>query len=310
MTRRAWLLFAALSVVWGVPYLLIRVAAREVSPFVLVVARAGLAAAVLLPLAARRGELRGLWRARWLVLGFGVIEVAVPFTLIGYGEQHLTSSLAGLLVASVPLFVAVLALRVDAAQRVTGLRLLGLGVGLLGVVLLLGLDVGGDGEALLAAGAVLAAAVSYAAGALLIGRSAGRVPQLGLSAGGLVVATALLAAPAALTLPDRVPSARVLASLVALALVCTALALVLFTALIAEAGASRSTVITYVNPAVAVTLGVLLLGEPLTAATGAGFLLILAGSWLSTGGRPPLGRARRRSAVRTRPAARAGFAEA
>lgn len=287
MTRRGWLLFWTMCALWGVPYLLIRVAGREVSPFVLVVARTGVAALILLPWAGWRGDLRGLWRHRRLVLGFAVIEITLPFTLIAYGEQHLSSSLTGLLVAAVPLCVALLALRFDAGERVRGVRLVGLGVGFGGVALLLGLDVGGDRQALLAAGAVLLAAVSYAAGALLIKRAAATVPPLALPAGGLAVATLLLAVPAALTAPSSVPSMRALLALAVLAVVCTAIALVLFTALVAEVGPSRSTVITYVNPAVAVALGVALLGEPVTAATGAGFLLILAGSWLSTGGAPP-----------------------
>ena len=288
VTRRAWILFTSLCLVWGIPYLLIRVAAREVSPPLLAATRCALGAAVLLPLAARRGELRSLrHHGRWLA-GFAVIEISIPFVLIGYGEQHLTSSLTGLLIASVPLFVAVLALRLDASQRVTGPRLAGLGVGLLGVLLLLGLDVGGDGEALLAAGAVLLAAVSYAGGALIIGRAAAQgVPTLGLAAGGLAGAALLLAVPAVVTLPPAVPSGRVLLSLGVLGIVCTALALVLLTALIGEAGASRATVITYVNPAVAVALGVALLDEPVSWATGAGFALILAGSWLSTTGGAP-----------------------
>lgn len=299
MSRRAWILFAAMCLLWGVPYLLIKVAGEEVSPFVLVVTRVGIAAVILLPLAAWRGELRVLRRHPRLVLGCAFIEIAIPFTLIAYGEQHLTSSLSGLLVAAVPLFVALLAVRFDAGERVTGTRLVGLGVGFGGVLLLLGLDVGGDGQALLAGGAIMLAALSYAGGALIIKRAAA-LPQVGLSAVSLAIAAVALAPFAVLTAPDRLPSGTVVAALLVLAVVCTAVALVVFSTLIATAGASRATVITYVNPAVAVALGVVLLDEPVGVSTAAGFLLILAGSWLSTGGRPPSGLVRAGQAVAAR----------
>lgn len=299
MTPRAWLLFSAMCLLWGVPYLLIKVAGEEVSPFVLVVTRVGVAAVLLLPLAAWRGELRVVRAHPRMVLGFAFIEIAIPFTLIAYGEQHLTSSLSGLLVAAVPLFVALLALRLDVGEQVTGTRLLGLAIGFGGVVLLLGLDVSGDGEALLAGGAIMLAALSYAAGALIIKRAA-ELPQVGLSAVSLAIAAVALAPFALATAPDRLPSGTVVAALLVLAVVCTALALVLFSTLVATAGASRATVITYVNPAVAVALGVVLLDEPVGVSTAAGFLLILTGSWLSTGGRPPSALVRAGQTVVTR----------
>jgi drug/metabolite transporter (DMT)-like permease len=281
VTRRATALFVAMCLLWGVPYLLIRVAVAELSPAVLVVARTGLAALLLLPLAWRRGELRRLRGHDLVVLGYAASEIAVPFLLIAYGEQHVTSSLAGLLLAAVPLCVVVLALWADPEERVTRGRLLGLVVGLLGVALVLGVDAG-EGATLLGSLAILAAAVCYAAAALLIKRTAGSVPQVGLSAAGLTVATLALGVPAAATLPDRVPSGRTLAAVAGLAVFCTALALVLFIALVAEVGAARATVITYVNPVVAVLLGVALLDERVTPRMLAGLGLVLAGSWLST----------------------------
>lgn len=185
MTRRGWLPLATMSLLWGVPYLLIRITVAELSPFVVVAVRAGLAALVLLPLAWRSSALRAL-RNRWhLVVAFALVEITAPFVLIAYGEQHVTSSLAGLLVAAVPLFVALLALRLDPTERVTGSRLVGLAVGLSGVLVLLGFDVGAEPAQLLGALAILGATVCYAGGALLIKRSLADVPPLAMISAGL-----------------------------------------------------------------------------------------------------------------------------
>ncbi|HKF36671.1 MAG TPA: DMT family transporter [Ktedonobacteraceae bacterium] len=287
MTRKGWLLFTAMSVIWGIPYLFIKIAVGELDPTVVVCARVGIAAAVLLPVAAQRGVLREV-RKRWLVIvALACIQVVGPFLLISYGEQHIASSLTSLLIASDPLLVALFALRLDPGERVTGLRLIGLLVGIGGVVTLLGLDVGGDQQRLLGAALVLLAAAGYAVSALLIKRPAiAALPSLGVVAVECVTAT-IVVLPLALTrLPSKVPNLEVIASLLVLGLICTALAYLLFFALVAEVGASRGSVITYVNPAVSVLLGVTLLGEPLNAAIIVGFLLIIAGSWLSTSGVP------------------------
>jgi len=287
MTRKGWLLFTAMSVIWGIPYLFIKIAVRELDPTVVVLARVGIAAAVLLPVAAQRGVLRQL-RERWLaIVALACVQIVGPFLLISFGEQHIASSLTSLLIAADPLLVALFALRLDPGERVTGLRLIGLLVGIGGVVTLLGLDVGGDQQRLLGAALVLLAAAGYAASALLIKRPAiAALPSLGVVAVECVTAT-IVVLPLALTrLPSKVPDLEVVASLLVLGLICTALAYLIFFALVAEIGASRGSVITYVNPAVSVLLGVTLLGEPLNAAIIVGFLLIIAGSWLSTGGVP------------------------
>jgi drug/metabolite transporter (DMT)-like permease len=285
MTRRAWLLFAAVALLWGVPYLFIKVAVAEVPPVTVVFARVALAAALLGPVAARRGALRGL-RGRLPQLALlALLEITIPFLLISMGEQRITSSLAGLLIASMPLFVALLALRFDPAERVTGARLLGLLVGIAGVAALLGIDLGGDLSQVAGGAMVLLATLCYATSTLLVKRAFSDVPMLGV----VTVATAisaLLLAPFALALtPARLPSLNVALALAGLGVLCTAAGLLAYFALIVEAGPSRAAVITYMNPAVAVALGVAVLGEPLTGAILAGFALIIAGSWLST--RPP-----------------------
>ncbi len=292
MTRKGWLLFISMSVIWGIPYLFIKIAVQQLDPSVVVFARVGIAALVLLPIAARRGVLRPL-RERWLmVAALALVQIVGPFLLISYGEQHIASSLTSLLIAADPLLVVLFALRFDASERVNGPRLIGLLIGMLGVVTLLGLDVGGDTQRLLGAIFVLLAAAGYAASALLIKRPAiATLPTLGVVTLECITATIVLLPLALTRLPNKLPGMEVIVSLLVLGLVCTALAYLIFYALVAEVGAARATVITYVNPAVSVLLGVTLLAEPLNAAIIAGFLLILLGSWLSTGGAlPPLNR--------------------
>jgi drug/metabolite transporter (DMT)-like permease len=285
MTRKGWLLFISMSVVWGIPYLFIKIAVRELDPTVVVLARVGIAAAILLPVAVYRGVLRKL-RERWLVVAaLACVQIVGPFLLISYGEQHIASSLTSLLIAADPLLVALFALRFDPSERVSGMRLVGLLIGMVGVVTLLGFDVGGDAQRLIGAAFVLLAAAGYAATALIIKRPTfANLPSLGVVTVECIAATVVLLPLAATRLPGKIPNLEVLASLLVLGVICTALAYLLFFALVAEVGASRSAVITYVNPAVSVLLGVTLLGEPLNVAMIVGFLLIILGSWLSTGG--------------------------
>jgi drug/metabolite transporter (DMT)-like permease len=289
MTRKGWLLFIAMSVIWGIPYLFIKIAVRELDPTVVVCVRVGIAAAVLLPVAAQRGVLRQM-RGRWLaVAALACVQIAGPFLLISYGEQHITSSLTSLLIATEPLLVVLFALRIDPGERVHGLRLLGLLIGLGGVAALVGLDIGGDGQRLLGAVFVLLATMGYAVGVLFIKHPAiAALPQLGVVTVECLTTTVVVLPLALLRLPSKLPNMEVIGSLLVLGLICTALAYLLYFALVAEVGASRGTVFTYVNPAVSVLLGVVLLGETLNAAIIVGFLLILLGSWLSTGGVLPL----------------------
>jgi drug/metabolite transporter (DMT)-like permease len=234
---------------------------------------------LLLPLAAARGYLRPLL-PHWRVIAlYTVIEIGVPWVLLSDAERKLTSSLAGLLVAAVPLIGAVIA-ATTGGERLDARRLTGLLVGLAGVAALLGLDVGGGSvPAVLEIGVV---AVCYAVGPLIIARRLTNLPALGVVAASLTLAAIAYAPLAATQLPTHMPGGNVIASLALLGVVCTALAFIVFFALIAEVGPVRATVITYVNPAVAVALGVALLGERFTAGTAIGFVLILAGCVLAT----------------------------
>jgi drug/metabolite transporter (DMT)-like permease len=253
--------------------------------------RVALGAVVLAPLAWRAGALRGL-RARWrAILAYAVLEIVIPFPLISFGEQRVSSSLTAILVAAVPLTIAVLALRFDPSERVDGKRLAGLVAGLAGVVALVGLDVAGSASALLGAACVLGAVLGYAAGPMLLRLRLGDVDPRGLVTASLATAAVALAPLGLAGAPSTLPSATVLASIAVLGVACSALAFVLFATLIQEVGPGRAAVITYVAPVVAVALGVTVLGESLGVGAVAGLLLILAGSWLSTDGRLPPGTA-------------------
>jgi drug/metabolite transporter (DMT)-like permease len=290
MSRRGWWAFAAMSTIWGVPYLFIKIAVNGGAPPVgLAWARVTLAAVVLLVLAARAGALPSLrGRLRW-VLAYGIAEIAIPFPLIAVGEQRIPSSMAAILIATVPLMLALVSLRYEAAERPTPARLAGLVVGFAGVVALVGLDVSGSPGELPGVLAVIGAAAGYTAGPLILERHLVELDPRATMGASLAVASVALLPAALLSAPSRAPSAGAVAAIVVLGLLCTAVAFVIFSVLIAEAGPSRAAVITYVNPVVAVALGVLLLGEQPGAGTVAGLLLILAGSWLSTSGRLPPG---------------------
>jgi drug/metabolite transporter (DMT)-like permease len=266
-----------MSLIWGVPYLLIKVADEGVSVPVLVFIRTSVAAVLLLPLALRRRQIRVLlphWR---VLVVFALIEIIGPWLLLSNAERHLSSSLSGLLVATVPIIGAVLA-RLTGGERLTVTRWTGLLIGLGGVALLAGRAAGGSAWPV---AEVLLVATGYAIGPLIASRKLSDLPGLGVTAVCLAFAAVVYAPAAALTLPHALPPARVIGSLAVLAVLCTAAAFVMFFMLIAEIGPARATVITYVNPAVAVALGVAVLGEPLTPVILGSFVLILCGSVLA-----------------------------
>lgn len=282
MSARAWGYFAAVSILWGMPYLLIKVAVDDgVPPAFIAWVRVVLGAAVLLALVWRRGAraaLRG--RLRW-VAAFAVTETVIPFPLIATGEQYVSSSLTAILIAAAPLFVALLALRFDASERASGWRLAGLLIGLSGVIALVGVDVAGRGDELLGAAAILLATFFYAVGPMLLKRHLADLdPKLTMGAS-LAVASLLLA-PAVAHPPASMPPASAIFALAGLGVLCTALALACYGRLIAEVGAGRALLVTYLNPVVAVALGVSIRGERPGAGAAIGLVLILAGSWLSS----------------------------
>jgi drug/metabolite transporter (DMT)-like permease len=283
VSGRAWAAFAAVSILWGIPYLFIKIAVDDgVSPVFLAWVRVVLGAAVLLALSWRLGLLGSL-RGRWWWLGvFAVVEIVFPFPLIAFGEQHVASSLAAVIIAAAPLFVALLALRFDHSERVTGSRLAGLLIGLAGVAALVGIDVAGQGDELLGAGAVLLAALGYAVGPMVLKRNfADLDPSVSMGAS-LVIAALILTPAAALDPPTEGLPAEALISLAVLGVLCTAAAFAIYASLVAEVGAGRALVITYIAPVVALVCGIAVLDERPGAGTLVGLALILLGSWLAT----------------------------
>jgi drug/metabolite transporter (DMT)-like permease len=280
MSRRGWLLFGVMSVIWGIPYLFIKIALEGVSAPFLVFARTAIAAAILMPLALRRGLIRPALRAWRPLLAFAALEIGGPWLLLGDAEQHISSSLAGLLIAAVPLISTLVNWRLGDNTVLDPRRLLGLLVGVAGVGAVVGLDVGNASPAHMTE--VLLVAVGYAVAPIIADRRLADVPTLAvLSLALAAVAVAYLPA-AVFSHPHSWPHANVTAAVLVLGLVCTASAFLLFFELIAEVGPVRSTVITFINPAVAVLLGMVVLSERFTVGVAVGFPLVLAGSWLST----------------------------
>ncbi len=284
MSRRGWVLFLALSVIWGLPYLFIKIAVVDLSPSVVVWGRVALAALLLLPVAAYRGMLPALRPyVGWIVV-FAAVEIAVPFWMLGWAETRISSSLAALLVAGVPIVAAVMATLLGLDDRLTGMRVVGLLIGVAGVGFLVGLDV--RGAQWLAVAAVGLTVLGYALGPIIVSTRLVGAPSLAVIATALLLNAAWYTPVAWVQRPTGPVPAIAWWAVVVLGVVCTALAFLVFFALVDEVGPTRMTVITYLNPAVAVLLGVVVLGEPLTLGILIGFPLVLLGSWLATR-RPP-----------------------
>jgi drug/metabolite transporter (DMT)-like permease len=285
MSRTGWAAFAAMSVLWGGSYLLIEIAERGgMSAMWVAWLRVVVAAVVLMALAARAGTL-GALRGRWRgIAAYAVIEVSLPFPLIAAGEVHVASSLTAIIIAAVPLFGALLAMRFDHDERPTRTRGAGLALGFAGVVVLVGLDVAGSSAELIGAGAIVLAALGYAIGPMIVKHALAGLDPRAMMGSSLAIAAVILTGPALLDPTAGHVDSGAIVCVVALGLVCTAAAFVIFAVLIREAGPARATVITYVNPVVALGLGVGLESERPGPAAIAGLVLILAGSWLATAG--------------------------
>lgn len=293
MTRRGLLLFIALGVVWGIPYLFIKIAVTELSPEFLVLARCVLAAALLMPLAVKRGVLAPVLR-RWKpLLAFAVVEIVGPWLALNAAEQSLPSSTTGLLLASIPLVAIVVAYLFGGRDRIGALNAVGIATGMAGVAAVVGFDLGGGDLGSVALLGVTV--VGYAVGPAILARWMHDLEGVGVMAAALALAGLLTLPIVVLTggWPQAVPSLEVIVSVIVLGVVCSAIAFLLMFALIAEIGPIRMTAITYVNPAVAVIAGALVLGEPVTVFTALGFGLIVVGSWLVT--KPAPGTKPRRS---------------
>jgi len=285
MAKRGWILFIVLGVVWGMPYLLIRIAVGTIDPLIVAGSRTLIGALLLLPVALHRNALAVAFRNwKWL-LAFTLLEISIPWVMLGHAETRLNSSTAGLLIAIVPLFAAIIVTRLG-HEKLEARRLLGRGLGFAGVALLVGLDI--DLHDWLAVLATIVVALCYAIGPIILDRKLQHVPSIGVVTASLILAT-LIYLPFAPFLWRPGGTLAAWGSVAALGVVCTAFAFMVFFALIREVGPARATVITYINPAVAILLGAVVLHEPLTTGMMIGFPLVLIGSYLgTTRGRPAI----------------------
>ncbi len=286
MTPRGWFLLLSLGVIWGIPYLFIKIAVETFSPGALVFLRVAIAGVILLPIVLAKGQWRSLsghWR--WVV-AFALVEMAFTWSALNWSEQRITSSLAALLIALVPIVTAILARFVGLDDRLTGSRVVGLGIGFAGVGVLVGFDL--TGSDLPALAAMVIVVLGYALGPIIVDRKLGALPSLAVIAAAMAINTILFAPIAVLTWPTEPIPTSAWVSVLILGALCSALAFIVFFALIAEVGPSRTTLITYINPVVAVVLGIVILSEPLTLGMVAALPLILLGSWLATRRAPAL----------------------
>ena len=278
MTRRGWLLFITLGVFWGMPYLFIRVAVTDFDPIVVAFGRTALATLLLLPLALKARALKPLLPYWKILLLYTAVEIIGPWVLLGHAETRLNSSTTGLLIAMVPMVAAII-LTVSGHDRLDFRRSAGLLLGLVGVALLVGFDIKFDD--LIAVGQILMVVIGYAIGPIIVSRKLSHLPSIGVVTGSLAIA-AVAYLPFAIFLWPSEITARAAGSVVVLAVICTAAAFLVMFALIAEAGPARMTLITYINPVVAIVLGALILNEPITVGLAIGFPLIIIGSILGT----------------------------
>jgi drug/metabolite transporter (DMT)-like permease len=273
--------------IWGASYLFIKVAVREIEPAAMMDLRLLLAAVVLVPILAVRlglkdsiSEIRSTGAGAFIL---GVTNMAFPFVLIAWGEKHIDSGVAAIANATVPIFVAILAIRFNPNERVRGMRLAGVVLGLVGVGILTGLHPQGGWWGVVGTLAVVVASLSYASANLFTQHRFPRTSPLVITTASTLAASLVLFPFALLQLPDAVPSWKAFASVAALGLAGTALALLFFYAMLARYGASRASLVTYLLPPFALFYGLAFLDERMTLNAVLGLLLILAGVALGSG---------------------------
>jgi len=288
MSRRSWILLGTLSALWGASYLFIKVALEDdVAPAVIVCVRTGLAALVLLPLAARSGALSGVRANAGAILVLAVVQMAGPLLLIAVGEQEISSSLTGILVATAPIFTFLLAFTLEGEERATGLSLAGVAIGIGGVALLLGVDAGGGTAALVGGLCVILASFGYGVGAWFVKRRVHNIERVAMVGATAATAAVLTAPLAAFSLPSEAPGLAAIGSLLALGVLCTGAAFVIFYSLVSSDGPAKASLVGYIAPGFSIAYGVTLLDEGFTLTTAAGLVLITGGSWLAAEGRYP-----------------------
>ena len=283
MSTEAWALFAAMGVIWGLPYLFIKISVVEVGPAAMVFARTALAVLILVPLAARAGALRPALRYWQPAALFAALEMGIPWLLLGHAELRISSALAGLLLAAVPIIGAVVTALLGDRHNIAPVRVAGMVLGLIGVAALVGVDAAAGHLDLLSILEMLIVAVCYALAPIAIDRLENPPPAIGIVTVSILFVAIAYTPVGVIGLAQAWPlQADTVGSLVILGWLCTALAFVLFFRLIAAAGPVRAVTITFINPAVAIVLGILVLSEQLTTGMVIGFPLVILGSFLAT----------------------------
>jgi drug/metabolite transporter (DMT)-like permease len=286
---------AVLAALWGSSYMFIKLALDGgLSDTFIVFARTALGALVLAPVALRRGAFHAARRhAGWLVL-IAVVQIVAPFLLITAGEHHVASSLAGILVASAPIFTALIAMAVVQTERLNGTGLAGIAIGIVGVALLFGVDLTGDSDALLGGLGILLAGLGYAVGSLVAKAKLGDVQPVGVAASLMVLSAVFLLPTVPFGAPSTAPGLGTVGAMLVLGAGGTGIAFLIYYTLNADIGPGRASIVAYIAPVFSVLYGVALLDEGFTLGTAAGLVLILVGSWMAADGRVPW---RRRRAV-------------
>ncbi|MGI9226394.1 MAG: DMT family transporter [Candidatus Nanopelagicaceae bacterium] len=282
MTRKHLGQFIFVGFLWGVPYLFMRVAVREFDPSVVVFGRVVIGAAILFPIAIRRGVVKETLRGFKWILAYAIFEMCGPWYLITHAETKINSGLAGLLVATVPIWSTIYSSLAGDKTVWHAKRLMGIIIGFIGLVLIVGIEtISGSADAFSVFQTVLAAILYSTAMAIIL---KGMPNGDGVAINAIAMAiTAIIFAPAALTsLPTEMPSLNATASLIGLGVLSTGVAFMIYFTLIKEIGQARGSLVTYLNTAFAVVLGVIILGEPLTIGILTGLPLVLLGSYFAS----------------------------
>lgn len=282
MSRRNWFLFFFVGFIWGIPYLLIKVAVEDLSPPVIVFARVAIGAAILIPIAVKHGSLMPAIKAWKYVIPYAIGEMIGPWFLITAAEQKMTSGLTGLLVATVPIWTTILASLHGDKTVWHHKRLLGILIGFIGIILVVGIESFSGRQSIVAIAMVLIASIGYSWAVTMITAKVPHIEPISIN-GVAMVFTAIVYLPFVLiNAPEHMPSAKVLGSVLVLGLFPTAMAFILFFQLIKDIGTARGSLVTYLNTAFAVVLGVIILREPFTLGIALGLPLVLVGSYFAS----------------------------
>ena len=282
MSRRGWALFSLIGGLWGVPYMFMKVAVAELSTPVIVFSRLAIGAILLVPLALYQGTLRSALPYWKYIAFYAILEMVGPWFLITTSQRHLSSGLVALLVATVPIWATLFAHRTGDTTAAHKGRIFGIAIGLCGIALLVGFESFqniGNIKALLF---VLLASISYAWAVNMISRNAPGVSGIAINGLAMTIATFIYLPFALSELPSHAPSPKAIFATIGLGILCTAIAFWVFFLVLDEIGPARASLVVYPNTAVAVTLGIAILHEPLTIAISIGLPMVLVGSYFAS----------------------------